>query len=51
MLVCVRVCLYRQSSYIPIYSDWFVREGDDGGLHVYLQAVFLDSNFTVTDLK
>ena len=30
--LCVYFC--RQSSYIPILSDWFVREGDGGGLHV-----------------
>ena len=32
--LCVCVCLCRQSSLIPISSDWFVREGAGGGLHV-----------------
>ena len=33
-IVVVCVCLCIQSSKIPMLSDWFVREGDGGGLHV-----------------
>ena len=32
--VCMCVCLCGQSIWIPILSDWFVREGAGGGLHV-----------------